>query len=147
MHRGLVVLTDDELHDQLKRAAKHFASAGNGELIVLRVVDEDQYQSAIQRKAESGEHTPTFDELKKSATDQAEEVAADAFGNEIEYSVIGLVGEISEDILRIAENHDCDHIFITGKERSPTGKVLFGDIAQSIILKFDGPVTVTTDSS
>jgi len=32
-------------------------------------------------------------------------------------------------------------VFLTGKKRSPTGKAVFGDRSQAIILNFDGPVT------
>lgn len=49
---------------------------------------------------------------------------------------------ISDRIIELAEIHDSEHIFIPGKQRSPTGKAIFGDTTQSVILNFDGFVTV-----
>jgi hypothetical protein len=35
-------------------------------------------------------------------------------------------------------------VFLAGRKRSPTGKALFGDQTQAVILDFDGAVTVIT---
>lgn len=147
MSTALVVLTSDDPKKQLLSAANRYVSGTETELIVCRCIDEIQYQSDLQRKAESGEETPSIDDLERSARDAAAEVAKTAFGDDVEYTAIGIVGDLHDDILRMADQHGCDHVFVTGKKRSPTGKVLFGDIAQSIILDFDGPVTVTTEAS
>lgn len=66
----------------------------------------------------------------------------------IDFEVEGIVSEENEipnAILDAAEGLACDHIFVVGRSRSPTGKALFGDIAQKIILNFDGPVTTATE--
>lgn len=47
--------------------------------------------------------------------------------------------------LNAAEAHNCDHIFIAGRRRSPTGKAIFGDWVQRVLLNFDGLVTVSLD--
>jgi nucleotide-binding universal stress UspA family protein len=45
-------------------------------------------------------------------------------------------------VLQVARRKDCDHVFLSGGKRSPAGKALFGDFAQSVLLGFDGYVTV-----
>ncbi|ELY63181.1 UspA domain-containing protein [Natrinema versiforme JCM 10478] len=85
--------------------------------------------------------------MEEIAETEAKDIASDAFGGDISYRAMGLVGTIPDDIIRVAEEENCEHIFISGKERSPAGKAVFGDVAQSVILQFDGPVTVTTMSS
>ena len=50
----------------------------------------------------------------------------------------------SEKIIDVARNHGCDHIYVLNRSRSPAGKALFGDTTQSVILNFDGFVTVRT---
>lgn len=40
-------------------------------------------------------------------------------------------------------DYNCDHVFAIGNYRSPTGKAVFGDTAQRLILSFPGYVTVT----
>lgn len=50
--------------------------------------------------------------------------------------------EQAEALIRLGEKHDCDHAFITGQNRSPSGKALFGDDPQQVLLNFEGYVTV-----
>lgn len=64
--------------------------------------------------------------------------------DDVEFSSLGRIGDPQRTILRTADEFDVDHLFIHGKQRSPTGKAVFGNLAQAIILEFDGPVTVTT---
>ncbi len=46
-------------------------------------------------------------------------------------------------IIETAEEIDADRIVMTGRKRSPSGKVLFGSLIQSVMLNSDIPVTVS----
>jgi nucleotide-binding universal stress UspA family protein len=48
-------------------------------------------------------------------------------------------------VLAEARHRGCDHVFVTGRKRSPAGKAIFGDVAQRIVLEFDGAVTVLAE--
>lgn len=146
MRKALVTLTDNEPDDRLLDAAKRYATGTDTELIVCRFIDEERYQSKLQRSAESGTDLPSMNEIEKTAHAEATAIAKQVFGDEVSYSVQALIGDLRDDVLQIADEKDCDHLFITGRKRSPTGKALFGDAAQSIILGFDGPVTIVTRS-
>ena len=74
----------------------------------------------------------TADELAESELDDLD----------VTYRTIGLVGTVPDDIIATAEELACDHVFVVGGHRSPIGKAVFGDEAQSLILNFDGPITV-----
>ena len=66
-------------------------------------------------------------------------------GVDVGYQATGRVGDERDEILNAANEFDCDHVFLAGRKRSPTGKALFGDRTQSVILDFDGAVTVVTE--
>lgn len=56
-------------------------------------------------------------------------------------AAIASEGDIDDAILSAADRLNCDHIFLVGRKRSPTGKAIFGDVAQRVLLNFDGLVT------
>jgi nucleotide-binding universal stress UspA family protein len=51
-------------------------------------------------------------------------------------------GEPAQAILDHAEERDADLIVLAGRKRTPTGKVLFGSVTQSVILGDDRDVLV-----
>ena len=54
-------------------------------------------------------------------------------------------GEPAETIIEVAAELDVDNITMSGRRRSPTGKMLFGSTTQSVLLAADRPVTVILD--
>lgn len=52
-------------------------------------------------------------------------------------------GDPAEKILEVARAIDADNIVMSGRKRSPAGKVIFGSVAQSVLLDSDRPVTLT----
>ena len=54
-------------------------------------------------------------------------------------------GDPAETISEVAAELDVDNITMSGRRRSPTGKMLFGSTTQSVLLSADRPVTVIID--
>ncbi|MFC7187929.1 universal stress protein [Halorubrum yunnanense] len=54
-------------------------------------------------------------------------------------------GEPADTIVDVAAEIDADNITMSGRHRSPTGKMLFGSTTQSVLLGADRPVTVILD--
>lgn len=60
----------------------------------------------------------------------------------IETDVHDVAGDPSDAILELAEEFGADAIVVGARRRSPVGKVVFGSVAQSVILDADRPVMV-----
>lgn len=139
----------DESGDELLREAGELAAGVDAELTVLAMMTEDEFDKARETldTVAQEEHTGYGDSV---ALDAAVKEARDAVGDiydeldlswTVEGHVIDSDGAAAEGILETATEVDADHVFLSGQKRSPTGKAVFGDRAQSVILNFDGPVT------
>lgn len=53
------------------------------------------------------------------------------------------VGDAAEEIVRVAAEENVDQIVISGRQKSPTKKVLFGSVAQDVLMEASRPVTIT----
>lgn len=55
-------------------------------------------------------------------------------------------GEPASEIIAAADEIDADMICVSGRKRTPTGKVVFGSVTQEVILGTDRPVTTVRPS-
>jgi nucleotide-binding universal stress UspA family protein len=148
MERALAVVDAEESTKALVREAGELAAAIDAELVLLHVTTNEEYEE-MRQTMETIPNSPVGYSAEKARVG-AEEFAADIGrevleGIDVDYEAVGALGDEQTEILDTAEAHDCDHLFIAGEKRSPTGKALFGDLTQSIILNFGGPVTVVTE--
>jgi nucleotide-binding universal stress UspA family protein len=51
-------------------------------------------------------------------------------------------GKPGETIIQVVEELDADQVVMSGRKRTPVGKVLFGSVTQAIVLNAGVPVTV-----
>jgi nucleotide-binding universal stress UspA family protein len=147
MERAIAVVEATESAKDLVREAGELAAGVDAELILVHVTTESEYSERRESMASipSIDVNYTVDEALDGAEKFADDVGRDvleAVG--VEYEPVGRLGEKGDEILALAEERDADHIFIAGRKRSPTGKAIFGDVTQRIILEFDGAVTVIT---
>ncbi|MCD2201452.1 universal stress protein [Halobacterium sp. KA-4] len=148
MERGLVVIKGPESHDDILREAAHQARGSDAPLVVLTFATERQLGSGVEKfEALGGVEGVTYDnedEFVAAAEDALEEYIEDTLDEmDIEYeAVVRIIDDgYGTATLTAAEDFNCDHVFITSQQRSPTGKAIFGDFAQRVILNFDGFVT------
>lgn len=150
MGRALVVVEDIDRDRSLLERARSFAIGEETELHILSLVTPDEYEEVAETLDAIGqvEHT-TYDEgsILDGLSGDVEDLASDVLGDAVDYEV-GI--EVTDDdqadrIIAAADDGDCDHIFLPGRRRSPTGKAVFGDRTQRVILDFGGYVTVAMD--
>ncbi|CQR51913.1 MULTISPECIES: universal stress protein [Haloferax] len=153
MDRGLVLIENTDSHADLLREAREHALGADADLVLLVTLTEDEFEETQEVLDTIGdvEHTSyTEQDAFKGAMNDAEEVAREVFGtdDEVSYDIVPRIAaekERAETVIEVAEEEDADHVFILGRNRSPTGKALFGDLAQFVILNFDGYVTLHTE--
>ncbi|WP_224449048.1 universal stress protein [Haloprofundus salilacus] len=146
MKRALVVVTESERSKQLVREAGELAAEVDAELVLLSVTAQSAYDDTRQSTVDAGapESAYSLADARNDAEELAESVADEVLADlDVGYETVGAVGRLADRILGIATELDCDHVFIAGRRRSPTGKALFGDATQEVLLSFDGPVTVS----
>lgn len=151
MDRALVIIDDTDQHRDLLREAGELAAGVGAELVLLTLLTETELDENIETMARIADVEGTgysrqdaLEVVSNFGTDLADEVLADL---SIAVESLGKVVEEDEEasqIIATANDKQCDHIFLAGRQRRPTGKAIFGDVAQSVILNYNGPVTVVT---
>jgi nucleotide-binding universal stress UspA family protein len=147
MDKGLVVVRQESpTTSELVREAGELAAGVDAELLLLHVMPENEYEERMSSRLETGSGGGTFsiDEAEREATHIAKEAGRETLADlDVDFEASGMVGRLERDVIDVAEREGCDHVFITGQRRSPSGKAIFGDVAQRILLNFDGMVTVS----
>lgn len=147
MERILAVIRNKSATTRtLVREAGIVAGGTDAELYLLHVMPDEEYDERMSSRLESQSGGYSLDEAEAEARRVAAEVGRRALSDvRVEYDAIGAVGHEEETILDLAEERDCDHLFLAGRRRSPSGKALFGDLTQRLLLNFEGMVTVNLD--
>lgn len=152
MKRPLVVTDSSDRVEELVREAGELAADAGVPLTVLTVVTQDEYENDAKilgkiADVEGSTTNPTPDAY-------AEQVAQTAVSDlllefDLDTETVGRSVPEDDDradaILDVAAENDCDYIFLLGRRRSPTGKAIFGDTAQSVVLNFDQYVVTMTE--
>lgn len=64
----------------------------------------------------------------------------------VETEVRGLIGNPADEIVQYVDEQNARYVIVSPKRRSQTGKILFGSVAQSILLNVSCPVVSITDT-
>lgn len=152
MDRPLVVTDSSDRAPELIREAGELAEASGVPLRVLTVVNDEEYDNdaaVIESIAdvEGTTYNATPEEYAKNVADSAiSDLLSDL---DIETQAIGRAvrddDERANAILSVAEIEGCDYIFLIGQRRRPSGKAVFGDTAQRVILNSDQYVVTLTE--
>ena len=148
MDHALAVVGPTEAAKTLTREAGELAAGVGAELTLLHVTDEDVYDEQREQlqQLSSGDSTYSVGQAVEGARSYARDIGREVLEEvDVDYDAVGSLGDRAETVIREARERGCDHVFVTGNKRSPTGKALFGDDTQRIILDAEYPVTVVTE--
>lgn len=154
MDNALVVIDDTDAHRKLLAEAGQLAHGTGATLAVLGWITPDQVEETaanlevIEQMEGMSYSDPDSGSTARQFAHQFAESVFESLDDPIEFTADGIVvaeDERADEIIAVAERLGHDHIFIVGRRRSPTGKALFGDFAQRILLNFDGTVTLKMD--
>ncbi|MCL7419023.1 MAG: universal stress protein [Halalkalicoccus sp.] len=147
MDRALVVAEPTEDAKELVREAGSLAEGVDADIVLIHATTDEEYAGRRQAMASiaSPAGSYTADDAREGAAQFARAIAEEVLtAFDVRYETAGFVGNKGDVALEAAEEYDCDHVFLSGRKRSPTGKALFRDTTQRVLLEYDGPVTVVT---
>jgi len=106
-----------------------------------QVVSEGEYDDLLEH------HSLEEEDVDDIVADQktVQEIANRLAEAGVEYEIRGAVGKPGEALVTMAEELVVDRIIVGGRHRSPTDKIIFGSVAQTLLLEAPCPVTLIRD--
>lgn len=131
---------DDDRLDDLARTVLQVAKPTDATVVLTHVFSGDEFKEI----AAELDYPKATEEDVDVVLDRHESVRYleslfDDHG--VDYDVRGVVGNVSEKLVRIATERDADRLVLSGHRRSPVGKAVFGSVAQNVLLEAPCPVT------
>jgi nucleotide-binding universal stress UspA family protein len=152
MERGLILIDQEHQSRKLLQEAVSLAQADDAELIILSLVDpsthQDDAETVKQISDIEGAHYDDQTVVQAEERALAEHVESVMSSTGVHYECLVRVVADSKRapaVQTVSNEYNCDHLFATGRRRSPTGKAVFGDLTQRLLLNYDGFVTVLLD--
>jgi nucleotide-binding universal stress UspA family protein len=130
---------DAERVGRLAEEAVDIAGPADATVVITHVFARDDFDARVDALG--------FDRGNVSADDVAaryapvRELAAALDEASVDYEIRGALGDYAEKVVAAAEEHDADMALVGGRKRSPTGKAVFGSVAQDVMLSAPCPVT------
>lgn len=107
------------------------------EVIVLNVNEETQQPWIAE--IESMREADDEGLIPESVEDAVARLEAEGFTVDQRWEV----GNPADEIVSLAQYGEVDHIVMSGRKKSPSQKVVFGSVAQEVLLHAERPVTLT----
>ena len=117
--------------------ARTLAETFDVPLHVVHVMSRSTFVEIEREAVDKTDRPVEIDRIRELAADVAVEVAS---GIDTPYEAVGLMGDPAEQVLDYADDHNALYIVLGPRKRSPTGKALFGSVAQTILLNAERPV-------
>jgi len=131
---------DSERVDELAEAAVEVAGPSGAKVVLAHVFTPGELEQAVDQLdfdgAVNGDPTEV---ARRHGTIRTIANALEEAG--VSYEVLGRRGDHATEIVGLAAEIGADRIIVGGRKRSPSGKAVFGSVAQDIMIEADCPVT------
>lgn len=144
MHMTILAAIDEnERSKHAVAVAYDLATTYDDTMVALHVVpreDYEQHRDEIRTIPEFNDFS--IEQEVESAASFADDFVGTALDDPDPSRVepMGRVGDVTAEILSVAEDLDPRFLVISGRRRSPAGKAIFGNTAQRILLNANCPV-------
>ena len=131
---------------ELARTVTDIAGPAGATVIIAHVFTEEEFETAVDRL-----ELPSVADADPDKVAHRHETVRDLRDRfedaTLSTSICGAVGNHGGEIVRLAEDKNADLVVVGGRKRSPTGKAVFGSVAQEVMLNAACPVTFVRGES
>jgi nucleotide-binding universal stress UspA family protein len=138
---------NEEQTEKLAREAIAVAQPAGAEVVLTHVFDDEEFEEVRSRLGvdETSEGSTPDAVAERHTTTRALSKALTEAG--VQHSVRGAVGDRADEIVETASEIGADRVVVGGRGRSPTGKAVFGSVAQEVLISSPSPVTFVRSGS
>lgn len=132
---------DSDRIDRLAEETIEVAAPAGATVVLGHVFTPSEYQDTLDKLSfdTQAEEVSPDDVATRHATIRNLAKMFDGAG--VDYEIRGAVGDHGKAIVDLAEEVTADRVIVGGRKRSPTGKAVFGSVAQEVMLSAPCPVT------
>lgn len=138
---------DSNRLDRLADTAVDIAGPAGATVALAHIFENDGYDE-IRDDLDMDTHSEMTPDDAAKRYKPIRTVGDTLSANDVDFDWHGrLTNEMSEGerIVQLAEEVDADLVIVGGKQRSPTGKAVFGSVAQEVLLNAPVPVTLVRE--
>lgn len=145
MYNKILLLTDgSELSTAAAQAGIEFAGQNRSEVIALHVAPEYQYPVSVEIIPPNYPSEEEYEKAtRKTAARYMDELRTKAARAGVSYTeIVAFSNKTAQKIVQVAEEKDCDLIFIGSHGRGGLGQLLLGSVTATVLALCQIPVLV-----
>lgn len=143
---AVILQTESTTTERAVQYGNRLAEGLGEDLTIIPVYDESKYSGAVERKAMAGSEVTKLEDVRDKLSESTVQVVESTLTETtVPWTVDVFIGDLPSGLIEKIQEEDIDHLVVTTEQTSPTGKVIFGDLAQSLILNTSIPTTVLTE--